>query len=158
MLAPLKDRAVLERDDDDPQRDLPPVEAYPSPDTGNTRLASEIIALRLALRQSRRNQKRNATLAARKINNLSNEINRLAELNTKLQERLAEYESGQAVVRLGQQLMALHTANEELSAAAHRVWYLDKTLQAAHRECERLANERDSALSGLGKRVSRQLN
>ncbi|WP_428825442.1 hypothetical protein ACLIKD_13265 [Azonexus sp. IMCC34842] len=149
MLAPLEDRSLLERDDGDPQRD-PPLADFPAdlePDVA--RLAAENAALRKALRESRRTQRRNATLTARKVVDQTNEIYRLGELNGQLQKRLAEYESGLAITSLAQQLMALREANEQLTAAATRVWYLDKTLCAAHRECELLARERDSALGRL---------
>ncbi len=56
-------------------------------------------------------------------------------------------ESGQSIIELGQKLMQLSELNEQLSDAAQRVWYLDKTLCAAHAECERLSRERD-ALAG----------
>ena len=59
-------------------------------------------------------------------------------------ERIAELESGQAIIELGRQLMELKDANEHLIVAAQRVWHLDKTICAAHRECERLSHERDN--------------
>lgn len=131
MLAPLKDRTILERE---------PAEAT---------LQAENAALKLSLRQARQAQKRTATLTARQIVGLTNEINHLNEVNRLLQARLAELESGQAVIVLGQQLMALRQENDDLTEAAQRLWYLDRTLCAAHRECERLACERDAALAGL---------
>lgn len=133
MLAPLKDRSVLERE---PAVDI---------DAGD----AEMLALRLALRDARSAQRRSATMSARKIVELTNETNRLAEFNAQLQARIDELENGQAIVALGQQLMALRHENEQMAAAAHRVWFLDRTLCAAHRECERLARERDAALDSL---------
>lgn len=149
MLAPLKNRALLERDDGDPQQDLPPLDGHHAAPRENARLASDNVALRQALRHARQAQKRSATLAARKIIELSNEINRLSEQNAQLRNRLTEHESGLAIVSLGQRLMVLQQANDELAAAAQRVWFLDKTLRAAHQECARLAAERDSAISGF---------
>lgn len=133
MLAPLKDRSVLERE--------------PAP--GISKQEAETLALRLALRDARSAQRRSATLSARKIIELTNEVNRLAEFNARLQSRVDELENGQAVVALGQQLVALRHENEEMATAAHRLWFLDRTLCAAHRECERLARERDAALDSL---------
>lgn len=131
MLAPLKDRSILEREADD------------APD------AAETQALRLALRQSRQAQKRAATLSTRQIVELTNAANRLSEHNRQLQQRLDELENGQTLLALGQQLMALREENDALIAAAHRVWQLDRTLSAAHRECERLARQRDNAVDRL---------
>ena len=129
MLAPLKDRGILIRAEDD---------------AGDTEAA-----LRLALRQARQSQRRAATMGARQIVALTNEINRLTEQNRQLRNRLDELENGQTLVAFGQQLMALRAENDALIAAAHRVWQLDRTLSAAHRECERLANERNAALDRL---------
>jgi predicted RNase H-like nuclease (RuvC/YqgF family) len=131
MLAPLKDRSVLEREPAISKQD------------------AEMLALRLALRDARSAQRRSATLSARKIIELTNEVNRLAEFNARLQLRVDELENGQAIVALGQQLMALRDQNEQMAAATHRLWFLDRTLCAAHRECERLARERDAALASL---------
>lgn len=133
MLAPLKDRSVLERE----------------PNPGIGRRDEEILALRQALRDARRAQRRSATLSARKIIELTNEANRLAERNVRLQSRVSELENGQVVIALGQQIMALRHDNEQMAAAGHRLWFLDRTLCAAHRECERLARERDAALDSL---------
>ncbi|PKO86238.1 MAG: hypothetical protein CVU18_15935 [Betaproteobacteria bacterium HGW-Betaproteobacteria-12] len=139
MLAPLKDRSVIERDD--------------SPGAADTSqlsdLQAENMALRLALRQARRSQRRNATLTARQIVALNNEVSRLQTLNLSLQQQCEEYASGQAIVSLGQRLMVLEDNNAQLLAAAQQVWYLDKSLCAAHHECERLARERDVAISCL---------
>ena len=129
MLAPLKDRGILIRAEDD---------------AGDTETA-----LRLALRQARQSQRRAATQGARQIVALTNEINRLTEVNRQLRSRLDELENGQTMTALGQQLMALRAENDALIAAAQRVWYLDRTLRAAHHECERLASERDTALKRL---------
>ncbi|MCG2579107.1 hypothetical protein LZ012_19125 [Dechloromonas sp. XY25] len=131
MLAPLKDRSLLEREPAIAENE------------------AEILALRLALRDARSAQRRSATLSARKVVGLTNEVNRQSELNARLQLQVDELENGQAIVALGQQLMALRDHNEQMAAAAHRLWFLDRTLGAAHRECERLARERDAALDSL---------
>lgn len=134
MLAPLKDRRILERDDDDAEA---------------TALRAENQMLRQALKQARRMQKRSATQAAAKIAGLE-QVNRdLADAENRLHVQLAAYESGQAVIALGQQLMEMRSRNDELSAGLRQVWALDRNLCAAHRECERLARERDAALGGL---------
>jgi len=132
MLAPLENRALLEREPDD---------------AANERIAeleNKNAALRQALRQARASQKRMATLnSSRSIE----QANRIAALETRCENfraRIAELESGQAIIELGRQLMALKDANEHLIVAAQRVWHLDKTICAAHRECERLARERDN--------------
>ncbi len=141
MLAPLKNRALLERDQAGPETDL----SYLSPADRQylQHLESENAAFRLALRQARRSQRRSASQAARQLVAQLNEINRLNELNSHQKKRLEELESGQAMTELGQKLLALSEANDYLNAAARRVWFLEKTLGAAHAECERLYRERD---------------
>ncbi len=142
MLAPLKDRSVIER-----ELNLPRVHETNQPTVAE--LLADNRWLRTALRQARQSQRRSATEAARRIVALTNDINRLEEQNAALRQRVEEFASGQAIVSLGQQLMTLSEANEQLIAAAQRVWYLDKTLCAAHHECERLARERDAAVARL---------
>jgi hypothetical protein len=139
MLAPLKDRSIIERDDRADSLAMQPL----------SDLQAENMALRLALRQARRSQRRSATLTTRQIISLNNEISRLQALNLSLQQQCEEFASGQAIVSLGQRLLALEANNEQLLAAAQQVWYLDKSLCAAHHECERLARERDAAISCL---------
>ena len=138
MLAPLKDRSILERDAGDP---LAPaaVDARQV-----ARLEAEIAALRQALRQSRQSQRRSATLAARQIIAQTNEISRLQEISARQRQRLANLESGQAMIELGRQLIELSEANEQLAGTAQRVWFLEKTISAAHAEYERLSRERDA--------------
>ncbi len=143
MLAPLKDRNLIERD------------------TGRrteSALDADNAALKLRLRQARQMQKRTATLSTQKIVELTNENHRLAELNRLFQKRLTELESGEAIIALGQQLMAVRQENDELLDAAKCVWFLDRTLCAAHRECERLTRERDEALSCLQSRSRPRLD
>lgn len=60
-----------------------------------------------------------------------------------LKSRLARFESGEAMTEMGQRLLALQLANEQLRGAAQRVWELDKSLQAAREEAGRFARERD---------------
>lgn len=137
MLAPLKDRSLIER------------EPSLSPEERVAELESANLALRTALRQSRQAHKRSATLATRDIVARSNEINRLQTLLHASRERVAALESGQVIVELGQRLMALSEANTELADAARRVCLLDRTLCAAHEECARLASARDRAIHCL---------
>ncbi len=132
MLAPLKDRSILARSG---------CADAPAGDT-ETVLGQALREARLALRQA-------ATQGARQSIALTNEVNRLTEVNRLLLSRLDELENGQVIIALGQQLMALREENDALIAAAHRLWTLDRTLCAAHRECERLARERDSAIDRL---------
>lgn len=132
MLAPLKDRSILARSG---------IADEPAGDTETV--------LRQALRQARMALRRAASRGARQVVGLTNDINRLSEQNRQLRQRLDELENGQTLVALGQQLMALREENDALIAAAQRVWTLDRTLCAAHRECERLARERDQAIDCL---------
>lgn len=143
MLAPLKNRALLERDDGDPQADLSP----PSVNETSRHIAeleSEIASLRSALRQSRQTQRRSATISTRNIIAQRNEIAGLKAIVAAQRQRLADFESGQVMIELGHQLQQLSASNNDLSSAAQRVWHLEKTIRAAHAECERLAGERDA--------------
>lgn len=148
MLAPLKNRHLLERDSADPQADLS-LPASEETDSRVARLESEVTALRAALRQSRRAQRRSATESASKTIAQLNEITRLNTLLTAQRQRLADFESGQAVIELGRQLQQLSASNDDLSCAVQRVWLLEKTIRAAHAECERLAGERDALASNF---------
>lgn len=130
MLAPLKDRSVLELDPGDAQFDLP--SAWPE---------TEHAALLLALRQSRHALRLSATTSATKIIDQTNEINRLKQLNSELSQRLQALESGQVITQLGQKLMALSTRNEILRAASERIYRLDKALCVARTECDYLVQE-----------------
>lgn len=128
MLAPLKDRSILD--------------SAPDPD-------EEVHALRLALRRARQAHRRSATLSARRQIELTNRLLLAEERQRQLQFRVDELENGMAITALAQQLLALRAENDELIEAARRIWLLDRTLGAAHRECERLAHERDCALARL---------
>ena len=143
MLAPLKNRQRLERDSADPQADL----SLPAEEDSVSRIArleAEVAALSGALRQSRQAQLRNATESASKIIAQLNEINRLNELVATQRQRLNDMDSGRAVIELGQHLQQAHAASGDGEEAERRVWFLDKTIRAAHAECERLARERDA--------------
>ncbi|WP_306606676.1 hypothetical protein [Azonexus sp.] len=133
MLAPLENRALLERE---PEEN--------SPQERISELEGENIALRQALRQARASQKRMATLNSNRSIEQTNRISTLETCCENYRARIAELESGQPIIELGRQLMEARDANERLIAAAQRVWHLDKTICAAHRECERLARERDN--------------
>lgn len=146
MLAPLKDRSLIERE--------PAIFA----DERIAQLEAANATLSSALRQSRQTQKRNATLAARKIISQANQINRLETLYESARQRVEALESGQAIIELGRRLMALSEANEQLIDAVRRVWSLDKTLCAAREECARMAHERDLAIHRLAKDSGCPLN
>ena len=140
MLAPLKNRAILEKEPADGSH----------PDDAErlkrTQLEAEISSLRQALRESRAALRRSATQSAQKLNAQANEISRLAEL-----------ESGHAIIELGRKLIELSEANHSLCGAAQRVWCLEKTIRAAHGEYQRLSSERDAlALQMHGQPLARQ--
>ena len=136
MLAPLRDRSLIERE-------------AAEDDTRIARLMAENRTLAAALRQARQTQRRNATLAARKIVALTNETSRLNTLLEASRARVAELVSGQAMTEMAQRLMAMSEAKERMAEAARHAWMLDRTLCAAHAECARLAEERDRALQRL---------
>ena len=87
----------------------------------------------------------------------ANEISRLKALNAGTAKRLADLESGHAIIELGRKLIELSEVNHTLSSAAQRVWCLEKTIQAAHDEYRRLSSERDAlALQIHGQQPARQ--
>ena len=61
----------------------------------------------------------------------------------KLKARLNAFESGSAMIEMGEKLMTLQAANDELMFAAQRSWALEKALKVAHQETQALASERD---------------
>lgn len=141
MLAPLKNRSLIEQEVSD------------SPAQRIAQLLSENLALKLALRQSRQSQKRSTTRSANRILAQTGEISRLESLLTDTKERLAALESGQVIIELGRKLMQIGEMNDQLVKAAHRIWSLDKTICAAHAECERLSRERDDLACQFGQRT-----
>ncbi len=60
-----------------------------------------------------------------------------------LRERLAEFESGQVMVELGERLRSVTAMNEELRASAQRAGALQAALGEANRRAAQLARERD---------------
>lgn len=143
MLAPLKDRSILQQataDDTPSWEDLAERLAA---------LEDENKALKSALRATRQQLRRNATEHTRTMVAQSNEISRLQLVVEQHQSAVDHLASGQAMIEMGQRLVALSDANEHLVEAAQRVWHLDKTICQAHRECERLARERDSLAERL---------
>lgn len=136
MLAPLENRAILE--------------CEPAPyETRSDRLRAENLALRHALRVARSSRKRLLTQHAAKLSEQAEQLGAMESERNALRQRLEQLESGQAIIELGRQLIEAREANQQLMAAAQRVWHLDKTLCAAHRECERLACERDQLAQRL---------
>ena len=83
-------------------------------------------------------------MSTRNIIAQRNEIDGLKAIVAAQRQRLADFESGQVMIELGHQLQQLSASNNDLSSAAQRVWHLEKTIRAAHAECERLAGERDA--------------
>ncbi len=83
-------------------------------------------------------------MSVRKSIAQQNEINALKAIVAAQRRRLADFESGQVMIELGRQLQQLSESNNDLSCTAQRVWQLEKTIRAAHAECERLAGERDA--------------
>ena len=151
MLAPLKNRAILEKE----PADAPADGSHPddAERLKRARLEAEVSALRQALRESRAALRRSATQSAQKLIAQANEISRLKALNAYTAKRLAELESGHAIIELGRKLIELSEANHSLCGAAQRVWCLEKTIRAAHGEYQRLSSERDAlALQMHGQR------
>ncbi|UCV27772.1 hypothetical protein [Ferribacterium limneticum] len=117
----------------------------------------EIRDLRLALRESRARLRRSALESTRRIAALSNEVSRLSVLCASYRQQIFSYESGAAIVELGCKLMQLSEKNEQLSSDAHRLWTLERTIEAAHAEYSRLSRERDSLAEELSLNKLEQL-
>ena len=142
MLAPLKNRAILEKEPEEAPTDC----SYPdnAERLKRAQLEAEVSSLRQALRESRATQRRSATQSTQKLIAQANEISRLKALNAYTGKRLADMESGHAIIELGRKLIELSEANHSLCGAAQRVWCLEKTIRAAHGEYQRLSSERDA--------------
>lgn len=142
MLAPLKNRAILEKE----PADAPADGSHPddAERLKRAQLEAEVSSLRQALRESRAALRRSATQSAQKLIAQANEISRLKALNAYTAKRLADLESGHAIIELGRKLIELSEANHSLCGAAQRVWCLEKTIRAAHGEYQRLSSERDA--------------
>lgn len=132
MLAPLKDRSILEVE-----------RALETAECPEAAAKSELDDLRRALRESRQRLRRGAWESTRQVSQLNAEISRLQILCNTYQSQLKRYETGVAMIELGQALMQLAEKNENLHESAQRAWLLEKTLAASHAECQRLAHERD---------------
>ena len=142
MLAPLKNRAILEKEPADAPADGSDLDDAER--LKRAQLEAEISSLRQALRESRAALRRSATQSAQKLIAQANEISHLKALNAYTAKRLADLESGHAIIELGRKLIELSEANHSLCGAAQRVWCLEKTIRAAHGEYQRLSSERDA--------------
>jgi chromosome segregation ATPase len=137
VLAPLKDRSILEHDDS--------VDLRPPPSAPQANEApSEILDLRQALRESRTRLRRSAWQSTQQICTLNSEIDRLHRQCREQQRQLDDFMSGVAIIKLGQTLMRYAENNERLKGAAHQLWQLEKKLEAAHFEYRQLADERNA--------------
>lgn len=113
-------------------------------------LEKENLALKQAMEKERIDHRHQAEVHQAKILQLERKL-RKSQVSTQeaaeLRRRLAQFESGQVIVDMGQKLIALQEANDKLMAAAQRVWDLDRTLKAAQCESTRFCKERDCALA-----------
>lgn len=134
MLAPLKDRRIIEQEG---------IKATPASDAG------ELGDLRQALRESRNSLKRAVRAEMRQRTAMQGEIDRLqAELDAS-RRQLASYESGVAIIELGRELVRLKTCNDCLRQTQTRMWRLEKNLESAHCEYQRLFEERNALAARL---------
>lgn len=139
MLAPLKERSLREGSS------AASGSCRPATEKVETRSPAEEVAdLQRALRESRRRLRRSAWESTKQITALNNEVSRLSTLCSGYRQQIAKLESGVAIIELARQLMQLSTENDALRSFAHQVWTQERTLQAAHEEYFRLAQERDA--------------
>lgn len=144
MLAPLKERSVQECDAGGP--------SVLRSDEAQVRCrtpAEEIEDLRRALRESRTRLRRSAWESTKRIAALNNEVSRLSSLCADYRQQMIHFESGAAIVELGSKLMQLSVQNDAFNSVEHRVWTLERTIEAAHREYARLSQERDGLAQEL---------
>lgn len=144
MLAPLKERSVQECDGG-----APPVHQTGEATAKFRSSAEETQDLRRALRESRTRLRRSAWESTKQIAALNNEVSRLTELCSTYRQQITRFESGVAIVELGCKLMQLSIEKDALHGAAHRVWALERTIEAAHAEYARLSQERDALAQEL---------
>lgn len=110
-------------------------------------LEKENAALRLGLEEERAQHARQVAELQSRLAEMESrllESQAIADEAEKLRRRLGQFESGQAMVEMGQRLTTLQIANEQLRIAAQRAGELDRALQASRDEAGRLARERDS--------------
>lgn len=131
MLAPLKDRSILER-----------VPADEAGHDATDALRLENAHLREELHRRTASMRRNAMLTAQKIVDQANEIERLHALCAHYRQCLDSLHGSQPIIDLGRRLMEISAINDRLTEAAQRVWQLDRTLHATHRAYEALLAER----------------
>lgn len=139
MLAPLKDRSIIE-----PSHPHQALLTTPSCDE-----KMEIEDLRRALRDSRNRLRNSAWQSTRQLSLLNAEVSNLQVHCAKQEARLEHYASGVAIIQLGQELMRLAVNNERLKEGAQRVSWLEKMLQVAHGDYQQLAAERDALVREL---------
>ena len=125
MLAPLEDRSVLEREED------------------------EADALRREIDALRREREFDRRVGLQRVAALTGELDSLRARCDEQARQIAAYASGEAVVGLGRRLMELSAANDGLREAAARARTLQAVLAATHDEFRRLAAERDALAAML---------
>ena len=120
MLAPLKNRAILEKEPEDAPADG----NYPddAERLKRAQLEAEVSALRQALRESRAALRRSATQSTQKLIAQANEISHLKALNTYTGKRLADLESGHAIIELGRKLIEM--ASSQRIRQKYRLLYV----------------------------------
>jgi predicted nucleic acid-binding Zn-ribbon protein len=127
MLAPLKDRTIIERENP----------AIP------VSTAKDIEDLRRALRESRQRLRQSAWQGTRQISALHREIDQLQMRCAQYETRIERYASSQAMMDMARALMRVTEENEALRQSAQNAWQLEKNLLAAHDEYRCLRHERD---------------
>lgn len=128
MLAPLKDRRLIEQE---------------SP-AAITRTQGEMVALRLALRESRNRLRQLVREEGKRRAAMLDEMERLREELVLSRQQVERYESGVAIVELGRELLRLQACNDCLRHGQARMWNLEKNLESAHCEYQRLFEERNA--------------
>ena len=115
-----------------------------------TKLEEENDSIRTALQKQKECQAKNESVLRWQLKALSAERDQLRTDMAgveRMQTRLAAFESGSAMMEMGQKLLALQAANDELRINALSTMVLEKAIKAIHEETQMLTLERDQLVA-----------
>ena len=114
------------------------------------KLEEENDSIRTALQKQKELQVKNESTLRSQLKEFGAERDQLrtsmADVK-RMQTRLAAFESGSVMMEMGQKLLALQTANNELRTNALRTIALEKAIKAIHEETQTLTLERDQLIA-----------
>ena len=110
------------------------------------KLQEENDSIRAALQKQKALHEKNESTLHSQLKEISAERDQLRKDLAgieRMQIRLAAFESGSAMIEVGQKLLALQAANDELRSNAQRTMALEKAIKVIHEEAQTLTLERD---------------